>query len=53
MLLLVNLRLDSLMTPLFVVFEPLRPVRNLIAFKLVLIRCQLYAGWELGKRALH
>ena len=55
MLLHVNLRLDSMMTPLFVVFEPLRPMRDLVAFKLVLIRCrcQVYAGWELGKRALH
>ena len=53
MLLHVNLRLDSMMTPLFVVFEPLRPMRDLVAFKLVLIRCQVYASWELGKRALH
>ena len=53
MLLPVNLRLDSMMTPLLVVFEPLRPMRVLVVFKLVLVRCQVYAGWEFGKRALH
>ena len=53
MLLLVNLRLDSLMTPLFVVFKPLLPIWVLVAFKLVLIRWQVYTGWQLGKRSLH